>query len=67
MKLNCNDFYSLNNKQITIKLPSQPRPNKPKTNKRAVVAEEGVEEVGLIEPIKPKRAYTKKQPVEKQK
>ena len=51
-------------KQISIKLPSQsqPRANKPKANKRAVVAEEGVEEVGLIEPIKPKRAYTKKQP-----
>jgi hypothetical protein len=51
-------------KQISIKLPSQPQPrhNKPKANKKPVVAEEGVEEVGLIEPIKPKRAYTKKQP-----
>jgi hypothetical protein len=52
-------------KQISIKLPSRPRPNKPKADKKPVVAEEGVEEVGLIEPIKPKRVYTKKQNVEK--
>jgi hypothetical protein len=55
-------------KQITIKLPSQPRPNiKKQPKKQPTVAEEGDEEVGLIEPIKPKRLYTKKQPIEKTK
>ena len=42
-------------KQISIKLPS-------KIKKQPVIGEEGDEEVGLIEPIKPKRVYTKKQP-----
>jgi hypothetical protein len=50
-------------KQISIKLPSQPKVNKPKAAKQPVIGEE----VGLIEPIKPKRIYMKKQLVEKQK
>jgi hypothetical protein len=55
-------------KQVTIKLPSQSRPNAKKQPKnKPIVGEEGDEEIGLIEPIKPKRVYTKKQPVEKQK
>jgi hypothetical protein len=51
-------------KQITIKLPSQPQPKpaKNKAVKQPVIGEEGEgqEEVGLIEPIKPKRIYKKK-------
>jgi len=55
-------------KQISIKLPSQPRHNKPKAEKQLKKQPTtGDEEVGLIEPIKPKRVYTQKQPVEKQK
>jgi hypothetical protein len=50
-------------KQISIKLPPPPK-TKAKAKKQSVIGEEGDEAVGLIEPIKPKRAYIKKKPVQ---